>query len=225
MPPIRVEVRNTPAPFHEDASRIEALADAGPDGDVVRIYRPEPVVCFGPRDLAAPGYAGAVEAARAHGFDVAERRPGGRAMAFHEQTLILDWLAYDGEPRRGLHQRFEELATIVRDALRDLGLDARIGELPGEYCPGQYSINIGGERKVAGLAQRIYPHAAHIGAAVVVGEESRLREVLVSVYEALCTAWEPGTLGGIGADATVVSWDDAAGAFVAEFARRLEARE
>jgi hypothetical protein len=138
-------------------------------------------------------------------------------MAFHEQSLILDWLVPGAEARPALHARFQHAADAICAALWKLGADARVGELPGEYCPGQYSISIRGAYKVAGLAQRVYPHGAHIGAAIVVAEEWRLRAVLTPVYEALDLAWTPSTMGSLAAGIPGTTWDDVADALVAEF--------
>ena len=87
--------------------------------------------------------------------------------------------------------------TSIERALRTLGVDARIGEVPGEYCPGDYSINARGETKLAGLGQRIIKGASHIGGVIVVGGAGRMRDVLVPVYEALGLDWDPGTTGSI----------------------------
>ena len=40
-------------------------------------------------------------------------------------------------------------------ALQRLGLDARLGELAGEYCPGEFSVNLAGRSKVMGVGQRV----------------------------------------------------------------------
>ncbi len=55
-------------------------------------------------------------------------------------------------------------------ALRGLGVDARVGEVPGEYCPGAYSVNARGRVKLIGTAQRLVRGAALLGASVVVGD-------------------------------------------------------
>lgn len=33
--------------------------------------------------------------------------------------------------------------------------EARVGQVDGEYCPGEFSINVGGRAKVVGSAQRV----------------------------------------------------------------------
>jgi hypothetical protein len=78
---------------------------------------------------------------------------------------------------------------------------------------------------VAGLAQRVYPRAAHVGAAIVVADEGSLRDVLLPVYDALDLRWEPATMGSVRADAPGLGWDDVADALVTEFAERFQLAE
>ena len=93
--------------------------------------------------------------------------------------------------------RFDEAADIMMRALRRLGIDARVGEVAGEYCPGQHSVNARGERKLMGVGQRLIRGAAHVGGVVVVGDGGRIRDVLVPVYEALGVEWRPETVGSV----------------------------
>ena len=60
----------------------------------------------------------------------------------------------------------------MRTALCSLGVDARIGEVAGEYCPGKYSVNARGATKIMGVGQRLARHAAHVGGVIVVNMES-----------------------------------------------------
>jgi hypothetical protein len=82
-------------------------------------------------------------------------------------------------------------------ALGGLGVDARVGEVAGEYCPGAWSVNAGGRTKLVGIGQRLIAGAAHRGAVVVVGASERIRGVLVPVYEALGLDWDPATAGSV----------------------------
>jgi lipoate-protein ligase A len=138
-----------------------------------------------------------VRAARAHGFEAVERLAGGRAAVFHEQTLAFSLAVPIADPKSGIHERFEMVANLMRTAFESLGVDARIGELPGEYCPGQWSVNVGGRFKVMGVGQRLVRHAAHIGGVVVVDQGFRVRDVLIPVYRALGLDWDPRTAGSL----------------------------
>ena len=63
----------------------------------------------------------------------------------------------------------------MEDSFRRLGVDARVGEIPGEYCPGAYSVNARGVKKLMGVGQRLVPSAAHVGGVVVVNGANRVQ--------------------------------------------------
>lgn len=166
-------------------------------GPTLRLHVPGPVVAFGRADRVTPGYPSAVRAARAHGYEAVERLAGGRAAVFHETTIAFSLALAVDEPKTGIHERFEMVANIMVEAFDDLGVDARIGEVPGEYCPGSWSVNVGGKVKVMGVGQRLVRKAAHIGGVVVVDDGHRIRDVLIPVYRSLGIDWDPRTAGSL----------------------------
>jgi octanoyl-[GcvH]:protein N-octanoyltransferase len=170
---------------------------AGRLPETLRLARPAAVVAFAKRDALAPGYERALAAARSRGFGAVLRLAGGRAAIFHEGTLELAHAVPDPDPKPGIHLRFEVTATLVARALRRLGVDARVGEVPGEYCPGRWSVNAAGARKLAGIGQRVVAGGSHTGAVVVVDGAERIREVLEPVYAALDLEWDPRTVGAV----------------------------
>jgi lipoate-protein ligase A len=174
-------------------------------------------VAFGPLDRLSPGYERAVAAARDHGFGAVQRLAGGRAAVFHDQTIAFSWCVPDPQPRLHIQQRFEDLSANVAAALRDLGVDARVGEVPGEYCPGEHSVNARGKTKLMGVGQRILIHAAHVGGVVVAGGSDRVADVLIPVYEALGLEWDPATAGSVEDEVPGVSWNEVAEAILARF--------
>jgi len=176
---------------------ILLAVSAGEIGGVLRLFVPQPVVAFGLADRVSDGYPFAVRAARAHGFEAVERLAGGRAAVFHENTLAFAWTIPDPEPKAGIQERFIAIASVMADAFDSLGLDARIGSLPGEYCPGNWSVNVGGRVKVMGVGQRLVKRAAHVGGVVVVDEGHRIRDVLIPVYRSLGIDWDPRTAGSL----------------------------
>ena len=119
---------------------------AGELPETLRVARPGPIVAFGKRDAVAAGYPGAVRAARDGGFEAIERLAGGRAAVFHEDTIAFAHAVAARDPRRRVTERFELSAELVAGALRRLGVDARVGEVAGEYCPGAPSVNARGEQ-------------------------------------------------------------------------------
>ncbi len=176
---------------------ILTAVSEGEIGPTLRLHLPGALVAFGRADRVTPGYPAAVRAARAHGFEAVERLAGGRAAVFHEQTVAFSLAIPVADPKSGIHERFEMVATLMRAAFESLGVDARIGELPGEYCPGQWSVNVGGRFKVMGVGQRLVRHAAHMGGVVVVDQGYRIRDVLIPVYRALGLDWDPRTAGSL----------------------------
>jgi len=197
---------------------LEAAA-AGEAPESFRLFVPGRVLAFGVRDTARPAYPAAVAAARREGFSPVERLAGGRAAVFHEHTLAFAWAIPDPEPRRSIRVRFEELAGVVAEALAGLGVDARIGEVPGEYCPGEHSVSAGGRRKLMGVGQRLVAGAAHVGGVVVVDRADLVNRVLLPVYLCLGYQWDPAATGSVAAEvpATV---DTVADALVAALAAR-----
>jgi lipoate-protein ligase A len=165
--------------------------------ETFRLNQPGRVVAFGKRDTIAAGYPGAVAAARSAGFEAVERLAGGRAAVFHEGTLAFSWTIPEEDPRRGIHERFRALARLLVGALADVGITGQIGEIPGEYCPGEYSINLGGTIKVIGVGQRLARNAAHVGGVIVVSDGSMIRRVLEPVYQKLDLPWRPSTAGAL----------------------------
>jgi octanoyl-[GcvH]:protein N-octanoyltransferase len=192
--------------------------------ETLRLARPGTMVAFAKRDALSPGYAEAVAAARGHGFEPVLRLAGGRAAVFHDGSIELAHAVPDREPREGIHARFASTSELIARALRALGVDARVGEVPGEYCPGRYSVSAGGRRKLVGIGQRLIRGGSHTGAVIVVSGADRVREVLVPVYRALDLDWDPAATGEVAAEA-VVDWLAVRDAVLAEYGRRYELEE
>jgi octanoyl-[GcvH]:protein N-octanoyltransferase len=215
-----------PGPFDVAISHsIMSAVSAGELGPTLRLHVPAALVAFGRADRVTPGYRAAVEAARAHGFDAVERLAGGRAAVFHESTIAFSLAVPEADPKTGINARFEMISGLMADAFGSLGVDARIGELPGEYCPGRWSVNIGGTIKVMGVGQRLVRRAAHIGGVVVVDRGDRIRDVLVPVYRALGLSWDPATAGALADASPGLSTEMVMGAIEAQFASRYRMTE
>jgi lipoate-protein ligase A len=191
-------------------------------GETLRIHPTADVVAFGRQDVITPGYPAAVAAARGLGYQAIERLAGGRAAVFHSGTLAFAWTISEPEPRAKVHERFELLAQVMAGAFRDMGLDARIGQVEGEYCPGAYSVNLAGRLKVMGVGQRLVRGAAHVGGVVVVEGSDRLRDVLTPVYDALNLTWRPETAGALADAIPGVDLEAVRRAIVERFGRIAE---
>jgi octanoyl-[GcvH]:protein N-octanoyltransferase len=197
-------------------------AATGAVPETIRVNRPGPIVTFGRQDASDPGYPAAVEAARAGGFEAVLRLAGGRAAVFHEDTVALARAVPDRNPAARTYARFEEMAEIVRAVLGRLGVDARVGEVPGEYCPGAYSVNARGRKKLVGMGQRLVRGAAHVGGVVVVSGSERVRQILVPVYSALGLEWDPATVGSIEDEVGRAGYEQTEQAIVEELGARYE---
>jgi octanoyl-[GcvH]:protein N-octanoyltransferase len=188
----------------------------------MRLHRASEVISFGRQDALAPGFARAIRASKALGFTPVLRLAGGRAAAFHDGTLAFALATPEADPRAGVRQRFEQVASCLAAAFRSLGIDAQIGEVPGEYCPGEWSVNARGRVKLAGIGQRLVNGAAHVGGVVVTDDAERIRDVLEPVYAALGLDWDPATAGSVADEAPGATLEDVMAAIRAEFARGFE---
>ncbi|WP_245827711.1 lipoate--protein ligase family protein [Sinomonas mesophila] len=181
-------------------------------GGTLRLYRPRPTMAFGQRDTRLPGFEAAREASRAHGFEPVVRKAGGRAAAYHGGTLIVDHIEPAHEAMVGHRHRFEVFGELYARVLRSLGVDARVGEIPGEYCPGEFSVHgvpdgvlagaddpelttAAGRVKLVGTAQRVVAGAWLFSSVFVVSDAVPVRAVLTDVYRALDLPFDPATAG------------------------------
>ena len=178
-----------------------AAAKQGRLGPTMRVYRPAPTVAFGQRDAHLPGFAEAARRCRELGFEPLVRKAGGRAAAYHEGCLILDHVEPLADAIAGAKKRFSQFGELIASGLRDAGLLAAVGEIPGEYCPGEFSVH-GAHAvdplrrvKLVGTAQRVVAGAWLFSSAVVVQDSAPLREVLTASYDALGLEWDPATAG------------------------------
>jgi lipoate-protein ligase A len=96
----------------------------------------------------------------------------------------------------GMQDRYETIAGVVVAALERAGVPARVGELPGEWCPGSWSV-IAGTAKAGGLAQRVIKGGAWAEAVIVVSGARALAGALDRVQHALEVPWEPATLSDL----------------------------
>jgi octanoyl-[GcvH]:protein N-octanoyltransferase len=191
---------------------------AGELPETLRIAVPGTTVAFAKRDAVAPGYDDAVRAARERGFEATLRLAGGRAAVFHEGTMEIGHAVPDDEPRAGIHPRFESTAGRLARALATLGVDARVGEVAGEYCPGRYSVNARGAVKLAGIGQRLVGGGSHTGVVLVVEGEARVNEAIEPVYAALGLDWDPAVTGSARTESASATWSAVCDAIVAEYA-------
>ncbi|WP_426002888.1 lipoate--protein ligase family protein [Paenarthrobacter sp. NyZ202] len=176
-------------------------ARSGRLGPCLRLYRPQPTVAFGQRDAKLPGFAAAEEACRVRGFEPLVRKAGGRAAAYHQGTLVIDHVEPHPDAIVRAKARFSQFGELLAGALRGVGVHAAVGEIPGEYCPGEFSVH--GEDpdfpahriKLIGTAQRVVSGGWLFSSVIVVEDSGPIRDVLTATYDALGLEWDPATAG------------------------------
>jgi lipoate-protein ligase A len=196
---------------------LELLTQAktGRIGPTLRLYRPRPTVAFGQRDARLPGFESAARACRNHGFEPLIRKAGGRAAAYHKGTLVVDHVEPHPDAIAGSKGRFRFFGELLAHALRSAGVDAAVGEIPGEYCPGEFSVHgtdpadPAHQVKLVGTAQRVVSGGWLFSSVVVVENSGPIRSVLADSYAALGLDWDPATAGAVndlvpGLDVTAV---------------------
>ena len=190
--------------------------DAGELPATLRLSRPGRVVAFSRQDARSDGFEAAVAGARSVDFTPVLRLAGGRAAVFTPSTIAFAWAVPAQVPVDGVIERFRTMATALSSAIATFRVDARIGEVPGEYCAGRWSVNVAGQRKVAGVGQRLLRRAAHTGGVVVVADAAAVNQALQPVYQAMDVAWEPEVTGAVD-DHAVATWDDVRSAIADAF--------
>ncbi|WP_051620060.1 lipoate--protein ligase family protein [Haematomicrobium sanguinis] len=172
---------------------------SGDLGAMVRIYRPEPTVSFGQRDARLPGFAHASRRSAELGFTPVIRKAGGRAAAYHRGSLVVDHLEPNDDAKIETQARFVGFANLFVEALESIGVSAGVGEIPGEYCPGEFSVHgktmSGTKIKLIGTAQRVVKGAWLFSSSIVVENTPPIREVTEAVYDALGLDLDPATIG------------------------------
>ncbi|XAS65820.1 lipoate--protein ligase family protein [Micrococcaceae bacterium Sec5.8] len=175
----------------------------GAAGPMLRLYRPAPTVAFGQRDTHLPGFDAAAQACRELGFEPLIRKAGGRAAAYHQGTLVIDHLEPAADAIAGAKGRFSFFGELLASALRSAGVDAAVGEIPGEYCPGEFSVHGQDPQfpqhqlKLIGTAQRVVAGGWLFSSVIVVENSAPIRAVLEASYSALGLDWDPATAGAV----------------------------
>jgi octanoyl-[GcvH]:protein N-octanoyltransferase len=179
-----------------ELSVAHALLRRASEGEIdgaLRIYRPQvPAVVFGRRDTLLPGFPDASAAALEQGFRPFVRPTGGRAVAYTQDAVVLDHIGREPSSSFGTEARFQEYGALIAGALDQLGIDARVGAVPGEY-----SVNARGVVKLVGTAQRSVRDAWLFSSLVVVGGSQRIRTALDAIYGHLGLPFDIGSVGAV----------------------------
>jgi lipoate-protein ligase A len=196
------------APGEDDLERSVELLRGVAAGEiaearVLRLYTPVATLAMTRRESRMPGFSAASAAAVRLGFEPAIRPTGGRAVAYDESCLVFDLISRD-DATLDPSDYFARAGNSIADALRSVGVDARLGEVAGEYCPGEYSINARGVVKLVGTSQRAIRGARLLSGMLAFGSVERYVAVLLEANAALDLTWDPATFGTMQVEAPQV---------------------
>lgn len=196
----------------DSAMQTVRAVGRGEQPSTLRLYRPAPTVAFGRRDELNPQFPSARQVCLEQGFEPLVRTVGGHAAAYHRGCLVVDHFQYASDAVSGNHERYGIFGNMFAEALESLGIQAGVGELPGEYCPGEYSVwgqIPGGQRvKIIGTAQRVVSGAWWFSSGIVVDNPKPLRTVTEDVYRALGLPLDPVTVGALADIEPLITVDD-----------------
>ncbi len=187
--------------LHVVASRPEL-------GSVMRVYQPGPTLAFSRKEETMPGFAEAVSEALAFGFEPVIRPAGGRMVALDQQWLVVDIVSPEPDHAKPHRDVYTAYGDLFIEALASLGVQAGMGPVPGEYCPGDYSINARGAVKIVGTAQRVTRDARLFSASIPFEITPSVREMFIRINRILDLEWNPDTLGSISSEAPSVTLDE-----------------
>lgn len=198
-----------PAPAEYAEWVRQRLSDLQPGEDAILRFRtPRPTAAFSPQDASHISYEQAKAVALGHGFEPVERGTGGRLTMFDEHALAITLIWPHADPHLHMMQRYEIFSGAIAGALAKLGIDARVGELPNEYCPGKFSINSAGQVKLVGIAQRMNRRCFQMGAIIAVDRSDKACAGIAEAYRTMALPFDPDTYGGIRDTAPNVTYDD-----------------
>lgn len=186
-------------------------------GSVVRVYRPAPTVAFSGIERRMPRFGEAVGEALAFGFEPVIRPAGGRMVALDQQWLVMDVITPETIKSDSRNVYLSEGKKLV-DLLGSLGVQAGLGAVAGEYCPGDYSINARGDVKIVGTAQRVVRGARLFSASIPMSISSDVGQMFDRVNALLGLDWNNRTLGSIEKESPEVSIEGLEQALISVFA-------
>lgn len=189
---------------------LRRVAAAPELGGLAHVYRPSPAVAFSRRETRLDGFNAATAAARALGWAPLVRPTGGRAVAYDPEVVLVD-LVEPAEQDHDAHRAaFARTASALAALFRELGVDAAVGPVPGEYCPGEFSVGARGAVKLVGISQRATRGARLVSSMIVVGRAEADRRALEAVNRELGFDWSPDSWGSLAAEGVDASVDELA---------------
>lgn len=213
---VRVVRDPRPRPGGEDmefiADRLAALPGAA--GGELNLSRPLATAAFSRRDSLRPGYQEALAVLAGRGYAPIIRPVGGHLAVYGPGDLVVHLWAPHPDARSSIRERFEAFGEGAALALQGLGVDARVGAVPGEYCTGEFSVNDSGRAKLVGTGQRLTRHGYLFSAVVMVEEAAQARAALAEAYALLGLDFRPESVGCVADAAPGATVEDVSEALV-----------
>ncbi len=174
---------------------LRAVADRRAPA-TTRIFQPEPTAAFGRLDRLRSGFDRATRLARENGYTPLLRHGGGHAVLYDTGSVVVETIRPESGWVADRESRFIDMAELLSRGLDRLGVAVAMGELPGEYCPGRFSLHLPAGPKIAGIAQRAVTGALLTTAVLAVQTTPLWRDLTADVYAALDIPLSITTVGG-----------------------------
>lgn len=143
-------------------------------------------------------------------------------VALDQDWLIVDVITPEPEKTKSHRDVYLEFGAILVNVLRGLGVDANLGAVTGEYCPGEYSINARGQVKIVGTAQRVQRGARLFSACIPISISHSVATLFERVNAELGLDWDPATLVGLSSEVPNFSIDDLEEKLITAFAPEVD---
>ncbi|MDQ2661543.1 MAG: hypothetical protein M3Y52_06705 [Actinomycetota bacterium] len=203
--------------FEHVRSALESMRSSDEPFALLHVRRATRVIAFSRRDERRAGFDEARSAAAAHGFEVAVRAVGGTFAPLHEDSLILDEYGFAAGRGSETVARFARHADILRRVFASYGIDTRVGQVEGEYCPGAFSVNARGIAKISGTAQRVSRDAWVVSSVIQVAATESLHGVTEACARAFGQSVDVATIGSLAGEGVSVSCGEVARRIVTAF--------
>jgi lipoate-protein ligase A len=181
-------------------------------------------VAFSAFEQRLEGFDDAVSETLAFGFEPVVRPAGGRMVALDEDWVVIDIITPETYLAVAHRDVYEEFGGTFVSLLRKLGVDASMGAVSGEYCPGDYSINARGVAKLVGTAQRVRRGARLFSACIPFSISYNVATLFDRINSSLQLDWNPTTLAGVGDEVPGLKIEDLEQELINHFAPRVDSQ-
>jgi hypothetical protein len=144
-------------------------------------------------------------------------------VAYDSGAVVIDHICQGFDLAQSGRSVFADNAAHHAELIRSLGIgEARVGQVDGEYCPGEFSVNIAGKAKVVGSAQRVTGGRSLFSTVVQAAMTEQVRAALISVSAALGYPLAQDTIAGLNDFGSTLTAQEVALAFAADYRTRYQ---